>query len=186
MRDKKDSAQQDAGRNFQRAAKSILTEYEKVQDAFRKNFERLKAERLARETKPGDKGQNWSDNKSGSNPPSVEATNDRAETAQARTQDQGWAIRDVSRGRPQYAARSQASAKSQESEEVLTHEWVSLLQPYRFVSLLGCLSSIRLAFASERFLISALIFSIRVIASDFWILRVEFTCAPSDKLCLSG
>jgi hypothetical protein len=31
-----------------------------------------------------------------------------------------------------------------------------------------------------------LIFSIRVIASDFWILRIEFTCAPSDKLCLSG
>jgi hypothetical protein len=30
MRDKKDSAQQDAGRNFQRTAKPILTEYEKV------------------------------------------------------------------------------------------------------------------------------------------------------------
>ena len=56
MRDKKDSAQQDAGRNFQRAAKPILTEYEKVQEAFRKNFERLKAERLAREAaKPDDK-----------------------------------------------------------------------------------------------------------------------------------
>jgi hypothetical protein len=49
MRDKKDSAQQDAGRNFQRAAKPILTEYEKVQEAFRKNYERLKAERLARD-----------------------------------------------------------------------------------------------------------------------------------------
>jgi hypothetical protein len=58
MRDKKDSAQQDAGRNFQRAAKPALTEYEKVQETFRKNFERLKAERLARETKPGDKEQN--------------------------------------------------------------------------------------------------------------------------------
>jgi hypothetical protein len=58
MRDKKDSAHQDAGRNFQRAAKPILTEYEKVQETFRKNFERLKAERLARETKPGDKEQN--------------------------------------------------------------------------------------------------------------------------------
>jgi hypothetical protein len=57
MRDKKDSAQQqDAGRNFQRAAKPILTEYEKVQETFRKNYERLKAERLARETaKPDDK-----------------------------------------------------------------------------------------------------------------------------------
>ena len=56
MRDKKDSAQQDARRNFQRAAKPILTEYEKVQETFRKNFERLKAERLAREaTKLDDK-----------------------------------------------------------------------------------------------------------------------------------
>jgi hypothetical protein len=59
MRDKKDTAQQDTGRNFQRAAKPILTEYEKVQEAFRKNFERLKAERLAREAaEPGDKEQN--------------------------------------------------------------------------------------------------------------------------------
>ena len=55
MKDKKDSAQQDAGRNFQRAAKPNLTEYEKVQEAFRKNFERLKAERLAREAKTDDK-----------------------------------------------------------------------------------------------------------------------------------
>ena len=56
MRDKKDSAQQDTGRTFQRGPKPILTEYEKVQEAFRKNFERLKAERLAREaTKPDDK-----------------------------------------------------------------------------------------------------------------------------------
>jgi len=56
MRDKKDSAQQDAGRTFQRGPKPILTEYEKVQEAFRKNFERLKAERLARNAaKPDDK-----------------------------------------------------------------------------------------------------------------------------------
>ena len=49
MRDKKDSAQQDAGRTFQRGPKPVATEYEKLQEAFRKNFERLKAERLARE-----------------------------------------------------------------------------------------------------------------------------------------
>jgi hypothetical protein len=48
MRDKKDSAQQDAGRTFQRAAKPA-TEYAKEQEALRKNYERLKAERLARE-----------------------------------------------------------------------------------------------------------------------------------------
>jgi hypothetical protein len=53
MRDKKDSAHQDAGRTFQRGPKPILTEYEKAQDVFRKNYERLKAERLAREA--GDK-----------------------------------------------------------------------------------------------------------------------------------
>jgi len=59
MRDKKDLAQQETGRTFQRAAKPIGTEYEKAQEAFRKNFERLKAERLARETeKPGDKERN--------------------------------------------------------------------------------------------------------------------------------
>jgi hypothetical protein len=38
--------------------------------------------------------------------------------------------------------------------------------PQRFASLLGFLSHIRLAFASARFLSSALIFSIRAIASD--------------------
>ena len=58
MRDKKDSAQQEAGRTFQRGPKPAATEYERAQDAFRKNFERLKAERLARETKTGDKEQN--------------------------------------------------------------------------------------------------------------------------------
>ena len=36
MRDKKDTAQQDTGRNFHRAAKPILTEYEKVQEASEK------------------------------------------------------------------------------------------------------------------------------------------------------
>jgi hypothetical protein len=54
-------------------------------------------------------------------------------------------------------------------------------QPQRLVSLFGLLKSIRLAFASARFLSSILIFSIKVTASEFWILRVEFTCAPSDK-----
>ena len=54
MRDKKDSAQQDAGRTFQRGPKPVATEYEKAQDAFRKNFERLKAERLAREAVKSD------------------------------------------------------------------------------------------------------------------------------------
>jgi hypothetical protein len=48
MRDKKDSAQQDAGRAFQRVAKPA-TEYAKEQETLRKNYERLKAERLARE-----------------------------------------------------------------------------------------------------------------------------------------
>jgi hypothetical protein len=54
MRDKKDSAQQDAGRTFQRAGKPIATEYENSQEAFRKNYERLKAERLAREAAKSD------------------------------------------------------------------------------------------------------------------------------------
>jgi len=54
MRDKKNSAQQEAGRTFQRGPKPVATEYEKAQDAFRKNFERLKAERLAREAVKSD------------------------------------------------------------------------------------------------------------------------------------
>jgi hypothetical protein len=54
MRDKKNSAQQDAGRTFQRGPKPVATEYEKAQDVFRKNFERLKAERLAREAVKSD------------------------------------------------------------------------------------------------------------------------------------
>jgi hypothetical protein len=42
--------QRDAGKAFQRADKrKAVTEYEKAQEAFQKNFERLRAERLARE-----------------------------------------------------------------------------------------------------------------------------------------
>lgn len=51
MRDKtsNDIAQREAGRTFQRAGKrKTETEYEEAQEAFRKNYERLKAERLAR------------------------------------------------------------------------------------------------------------------------------------------
>jgi hypothetical protein len=56
MRDKiiKDFPQRDGGRTFQRAGKPIGTEYEKAQEAFRKNYERLKAERLAREATKSD------------------------------------------------------------------------------------------------------------------------------------
>jgi hypothetical protein len=43
----------------------------------------------------------------------------------------------------------------------------SLLWLYHFVGLLGRLSSVRFAFASARLLISTLIFSIKVTASDF-------------------
>jgi hypothetical protein len=46
----KNLAQRETGRTFQRPSKSIAaTEYEQAQEAFRKNYERLKAERLARE-----------------------------------------------------------------------------------------------------------------------------------------
>jgi hypothetical protein len=46
----KDFAQREAGRTFQRVGKrKAATEYESAQEAFRKNYERLKAERLARE-----------------------------------------------------------------------------------------------------------------------------------------
>jgi hypothetical protein len=59
MRDKiiEDFAKREAGRTFQRARKpNAATEYEKAQETFRKNYERLKAERLAREaTKSDDK-----------------------------------------------------------------------------------------------------------------------------------
>jgi hypothetical protein len=56
MRDKiiKDSPQREAGRTFQRAGKPAATEYEKSQEAFRKNYERLRAERLAREATKSD------------------------------------------------------------------------------------------------------------------------------------
>jgi hypothetical protein len=42
--------QREVGRTFQRASKQkAATEYEEAQEAFWKNYERLKAERLARE-----------------------------------------------------------------------------------------------------------------------------------------
>jgi hypothetical protein len=47
---RKDLARRDLVREFQRAGKrKAATEYEAAQEAFRKNYERLKAERLARE-----------------------------------------------------------------------------------------------------------------------------------------
>jgi hypothetical protein len=46
-------AQGEAGRTFQRAGRP-KTEYEQAQEAFRKNYERLKAERLAREAAKSD------------------------------------------------------------------------------------------------------------------------------------
>jgi hypothetical protein len=52
MNDKtrKDLAQRETGNAFQRAGKrKAATEYETAQQAFWKNYERLKAERLARE-----------------------------------------------------------------------------------------------------------------------------------------
>jgi hypothetical protein len=51
-RTSKDLAQREAGRTFQRAGNKpkAITEYEREQEAFRKNYERLRAERLARET----------------------------------------------------------------------------------------------------------------------------------------
>jgi hypothetical protein len=46
----KDRAQREAGRTFLRTGKrNAPTEYEEAQQAFWKNYERLKAERLARE-----------------------------------------------------------------------------------------------------------------------------------------
>ena len=38
-----------AGKAFQRSKRKTATEYEQAQDAFQKNYERLRAERLARE-----------------------------------------------------------------------------------------------------------------------------------------
>jgi len=47
---RKDLARRDLATAFQRAGKrKALTEYETEQEAFWKNYERLKAERLARE-----------------------------------------------------------------------------------------------------------------------------------------
>ena len=47
---KKDMARRETAGAFQRAGKrKAATEYETAQEAFRKNYERLKAERLARE-----------------------------------------------------------------------------------------------------------------------------------------
>ena len=47
---RKDLARRELVRAFQRAGKrEVTTEYETAQEAFRKNYERLKAERLARE-----------------------------------------------------------------------------------------------------------------------------------------
>ena len=47
---RKDLAQREAGRTFQHAGKrKAATEYEIAQEAFQKNYERLRAERLARE-----------------------------------------------------------------------------------------------------------------------------------------
>jgi hypothetical protein len=46
----KDPTQQLTAKAFQRAdKKKAVTEYEREQEAFRKNYERLRAERLARE-----------------------------------------------------------------------------------------------------------------------------------------
>ena len=47
---RKDLAQRETGSAFQRAGRrEVATEYETAQEAFWKNYERLKAERLARE-----------------------------------------------------------------------------------------------------------------------------------------
>jgi hypothetical protein len=47
---RKDLARRELPREFQRAGKrKATTEYEIAQEAFRKNYERLRAERLARE-----------------------------------------------------------------------------------------------------------------------------------------
>jgi hypothetical protein len=49
---RKDPAQREAGRTFQHAGKrKAATDYEKAQETFWKNYERLKVERLAREAK---------------------------------------------------------------------------------------------------------------------------------------
>jgi len=51
----KDPAHGEAARTFQHAGKrKPTTDYEKAQEAFWKNYERLKAERLAREAAKSD------------------------------------------------------------------------------------------------------------------------------------
>jgi hypothetical protein len=52
-RTSKDLSQREAGRTFGNKPKAT-TEYEREQEAFRKNYERLKAERLAREAAKSD------------------------------------------------------------------------------------------------------------------------------------
>jgi hypothetical protein len=48
---RKDLAQQQAAKTFLRDGKrKAVTEYEKTQEALKKSYERLRAERLARET----------------------------------------------------------------------------------------------------------------------------------------
>jgi hypothetical protein len=48
-------AQREGRKAFQRAGKrKAVTEYEQAQEAFRKNYERLRAERLAREAAKSD------------------------------------------------------------------------------------------------------------------------------------
>jgi hypothetical protein len=48
-------AQQEAGRTFLRVGKrKAVTEYEEAHEAFLKNYERLKAERLARQAAKSD------------------------------------------------------------------------------------------------------------------------------------
>ncbi|HXI04736.1 MAG: hypothetical protein ACRC1G_01105 [Bradyrhizobium sp.] len=57
MNDKirKDPSRRDPMTAFKRAGKTPATEYEAQQEAFRKNYERLKAERLAREAAASEK-----------------------------------------------------------------------------------------------------------------------------------
>ena len=44
-----EKTRRELGKAFQPARKKTASEYEEAQEAFRKNYERLKAERLARE-----------------------------------------------------------------------------------------------------------------------------------------
>jgi hypothetical protein len=42
-------ARREANKAFSRPRKAVITEYEQAQEAFQRNFRRLRAERLARE-----------------------------------------------------------------------------------------------------------------------------------------